>query len=132
MDHIGAGHNLRASHFVQCEMCHATALSGIREDIVGMPENANASCLKSLLIIQMAFAIFGGFTEGLANIVPVIFPALMALWVSSFVVASSSDVVKVEDVIMTTLPFFIIIVSFMLLLIVALQNTLFLPEFTFG
>jgi len=87
--------------------------------------------------------------------VPVIFPALMALdvdpiWfgvfvvilvelgqltpplgVILFVVASSSEEVKVEDVIMGTLPFFIIIVSFMLLLIAVPQIALFLPEYTY-
>ena len=54
------------------------------------------------------------------------------LGVILFVVASSSSEVKVEDVIMGTLPFFIIIVAFMLLLIAAPQIALFLPEFTFG
>ena len=138
---------------------YATALSGIGEDLVGMLENANVSRLAFLLIIMLVFAVLGCFMEGLgmiAIIVPVIFPALMALdvdpiWfgvfvvilvelgqltpplgVILFVVASSSDEVKVEDVIMGTLPFFIIIVSFMLLLIAVPQIALFLPEFTFG
>jgi len=106
----------------------------------------------------VVFAILGCFMEGLgmiAIIVPVIFPALIAMdvdpiWfgvfvvilvelgqltpplgVILFVVASSSDKVKVEDVIMGTLPFFIIIVSFMLLLIAAPQIALFLPEYTY-
>jgi len=53
------------------------------------------------------------------------------LGVILFVVASSSEEVKVEDVIMGTLPFFIIIVSFMLLLIAVPQIALFLPEYTY-
>ena len=92
----------------------------------------------------------------IAIIVPVIFPALMAMDVNPiwfgvfvvilvelgqltpplgvilFVVASSSNEVKVEDVIMGTLPFFLIIVAFMLLLISVPDIALFLPEFTFG
>lgn len=137
---------------------YATALSGIGEDLVGMLENANVSRLAFLLIIMVVFAVLGCFMEGLgmiAIIVPVIFPALMALdvdpiWfgvfvvilvelgqltpplgVILFVVASSSEEVKVEDVIMGTLPFFIIIVSFMLLLIAVPQIALFLPEYTY-
>lgn len=145
--------------FTSMIFAYATALSGIGEDLVGMLESANVSRLTFLLIIMVVFAILGCFMEGLgmiAIIVPVIFPALLALdvdpiWfgvfvvilvelgqltpplgVILFVVASSSDEVKVEDVIMGTLPFFIIIVSFMLLLIAAPQIALFLPEFTFG
>lgn len=144
--------------FTSMIFAYATALSGIGEDLVGMLENANVSRLAFLLIIMVVFAILGCFMEGLgmiAIIVPVIFPALMALdvdpiWfgvfvvilvelgqltpplgVILFVVASSSDEVKVEDVIMGTLPFFLIIVSFMLLLIAAPQIALFLPEFTY-
>lgn len=145
--------------FTSMIFAYATALSGIGEDLVGMLESANVSRLTFLLIIMVVFAILGCFMEGLgmiAIIVPVIFPALLALdvdpiWfgvfvvilvelgqltpplgVILFVVASSSDEVKVEDVIMGTLPFFIIIVSFMLLLIAMPQIALFLPEFTFG
>jgi len=144
--------------FTSMIFAYATALSGIGEDLVGMLEAANVSRLTFLLIIMVVFAILGCFMEGLgmiAIIVPVIFPALMALdvdpiWfgvfvvilvelgqltpplgVILFVVASSSDEVKVEDVIMGTLPFFIIIVSFMLLLIAAPQIALFLPEYTY-
>ena len=138
---------------------YATALSGVGEDLVGMLEEANVSRTAFLLIIMVVFAILGCFMEGLgmiAIIVPVIFPALLALdvdpiWfgvfvvilvelgqltpplgVILFVVASSSDKVRVEDVIMGTLPFFIIILAFMLLLIAFPQIALFLPEFTFG
>lgn len=145
--------------FTSMIFAYATALSGIGEDLVAMLEDANVSRLTFLLIIMVVFAILGCFMEGLgmiAIIVPVIFPALLALdvdpiWfgvfvvilvelgqltpplgVILFVVASSSSEVKVEDVIMGTLPFFIIIVAFMLLLIAAPQIALFLPEFTFG
>ena len=144
--------------FTSMIFAYATALSGIGEDLVGLLENANVSRLTFLLIIMVVFAILGCFMEGLgmiAIIVPVIFPALIAMdvdpiWfgvfvvilvelgqltpplgVILFVVASSSDEVKVEDVIMGTLPFFIIIVSFMLLLIAAPQIALFLPEYTY-
>ena len=138
---------------------YATALSGIGEDLVGMLEEANVSRLTFLLIIMVVFAILGCFMEGLgmiAIIVPVTFPALMAMdvdpiWfgvfvvilvelgqltpplgVILFVVASSSDQVKVEDVIMGTLPFFFIIVAFILLLIGVPDIALMLPEFTFA
>ncbi|SPF81757.1 TRAP transporter large permease [Pseudoprimorskyibacter insulae] len=141
--------------FTSMIFAYATALSGIGEDLVATLENAQVSRLTFLLIIMVAFAILGCFMEGLgmiAIIVPVIFPALLALGVDPiwfgvfvvilvelgqltpplgvilFVVASSSDKVTVEDVIMGTLPFFIIIVSFMLLLIAFPQIALFLPE----
>ncbi|MWB79673.1 TRAP transporter large permease subunit [Pseudooceanicola sp. 216_PA32_1] len=145
--------------FTSMIFAYATALSGIGEDLVGMLEEANVSRLTFLLIIMVVFAILGCFMEGLgmiAIIVPVIFPALLAMDVNPiwfgvfvvilvelgqltpplgvilFVVASSSDEVKVEDVIMGTLPFFLIIVAFMLLLIGVPDIALFLPEFTFG
>lgn len=144
--------------FTSMIFAYATALSGIGEDLVGMLEDANVSRLTFLLIIMVVFAILGCFMEGLgmiAIIVPVIFPALVAMdvdpiWfgvfvvilvelgqltpplgVILFVVASSSDEVKIEDVIMGTLPFFIIIVAFMLLLIAAPQIALYLPELTY-
>jgi len=53
------------------------------------------------------------------------------LGVILFVVASSSEEVKVEDVIFGTLPLFMIIGSFMLLLIAVPQIALFLPEYTY-
>ena len=145
--------------FTSMIFAYATALSGVGEDLVGMLEDANVSRLTFLLIIMVVFAILGCFMEGLgmiAIIVPVIFPALLAMdvdpiWfgvfvvilvelgqltpplgVILFVVASSSKEVKVEDVIMGTLPFFLIIVAFMLLLIGVPDIALFLPEFTFG
>lgn len=145
--------------FTSMIFAYATALSGIGEDLVARLEDANVSRLTFLLIVMVVFAILGCFMEGLgmiAIIVPVIFPALLALEVDPiwfgvfvvilvelgqltpplgvilFVVASSSDEVKVEDVIMGTLPFFLIIVAFMLLLIGVPDIALFLPEFTFG
>lgn len=144
--------------FTSMIFAYATALSGIGENLVGLLEAANVSKITFLLIIMVVFAILGCFMEGLgmiAIIVPVIFPALLALGVDPiwfgvfvvilvelgqltpplgvilFVVASSSSEVNVEDVIMGTLPFFIIIVSFMLLLIAVPQIALFLPEFTY-
>lgn len=145
--------------FTSMIFAYATALSGVGESLVSALASANVSRLTFLLIIMVAFAILGCFMEGLgmiAIIVPVIFPALMALnvdpvWfgvfvvilvelgqltpplgVILFVVASSSDKVKVEDVIMGVLPFFAIIVIFMLLLIAFPQIALFLPSITIG
>lgn len=145
--------------FTSMIFAYATALSGVGEALVAQLESADVSRVTFLLIIMVAFAILGCFMEGLgmiAIIVPVIFPALMALnvdpiWfgvfvvilvelgqltpplgVILFVVASSSKEVSVEDVIMGTLPFFVIILLFMLLMIGFPQIALFLPEVTFG
>jgi C4-dicarboxylate transporter, DctM subunit len=108
---------------------------------------------------MLAFAILGCFMEGLgmiAIIVPVLFPALLAMGVDPiwfgvfvvllvelgqltpplgvilFVVASSSREVTVEDVIIGTAPFFAIIVAFMLLLIAFPGIALWLPNLLFG
>lgn len=145
--------------FTSMIFAYATALSGVGEDLVEALNNAEVSRLTFLLIIMVTFAILGCFMEGLgmiAIIVPVIFPALMALGVDPiwfgvfvvilvelgqltpplgvilFVVASSSEKVKVEDVIMGTIPFFGIILFFMLLMIAFPQIALFLPTLTFG
>jgi len=145
--------------FTSMIFAYATALSGVGEALVAQLESADVSRVTFLLIIMVAFAILGCFMEGLgmiAIIVPVIFPALLALnvdpiWfgvfvvilvelgqltpplgVILFVVASSSKEVSVEDVIMGTLPFFVIILLFMLLMIGFPQIALFLPEVTFG
>lgn len=145
--------------FTSMIFAYATALSGVGEHLVSFLEGANVSRLMFLLIIMVVFAILGCFMEGLgmiAIIVPVIFPALLAfgvdpIWfgvfvvilvelgqltpplgVILFVVASSSNAVKVEDVIMGTLPFFGIIILFMLLLIAFPQIALFLPSMTIG
>jgi tripartite ATP-independent transporter DctM subunit len=145
--------------FTSMIFAYATALSGVGESLVGTLEDANVSRLAFLLIIMVVFAILGCFMEGLgmiAIIVPVIFPALLAMDVNPiwfgvfvvilvelgqltpplgvilFVVASSSKEVKVEDVIMGTLPFFGIILAFMLLLIGWPQIALFLPDYLFG
>ncbi|MCA0043328.1 TRAP transporter large permease [Celeribacter litoreus] len=145
--------------FTSMIFAYATALSGVGEDLVAKLESAEVSKVTFLLIIMVVFAILGCFMEGLgmiAIIVPVIFPALLALGVDPiwfgvfvvilvelgqltpplgvilFVVASSSDKVSVEDVILGTMPFFVIILIFMLLMIAFPQITLFLPEVTFG
>ncbi|MBY6091840.1 TRAP transporter large permease [Maritimibacter alkaliphilus] len=145
--------------FTSMIFAYATALSGVGEDLVAKLESAEVSKVAFLLIIMVVFAILGCFMEGLgmiAIIVPVIFPALLALnvdpiWfgvfvvilvelgqltpplgVILFVVASSSSEVTVEDVILGTLPFFAIILLFMLLMIAFPQIALFLPEVTFG
>lgn len=145
--------------FTSMIFAYATALSGVGEDLVAMLNDANVSRLTFLLIIMVTFAILGCFMEGLgmiAIIVPVIFPALLAfgvdpvwfgvfvvilvelgqltppLGVILFVVASSSKEVKVEDVIMGTVPFFAIILLFMLLMIAFPQIALFLPSITIG
>jgi len=145
--------------FTSMIFAYATALSGVGEELVSALEQADVSRLTFLLIIMVVFAILGCFMEGLgmiAIIVPVILPALLALnvdviWfgvfvvilvelgqltpplgVILFVVASSSDSARLEDVIMGTLPFFGIILGFMLLLIAFPQIALFLPSFTFG
>ncbi|KGJ05452.1 TRAP transporter, DctM subunit [Paracoccus halophilus] len=145
--------------FTSMIFAYATALSGIGESLVAYLEGANISRVAFLLIIMVVFAILGCFMEGLgmiAIIVPVIFPALLALGVDPiwfgvfvvilvelgqltpplgvilFVVASSSAEVKVEDVIMGVLPFFGIILLFMMLLIAFPQIALFLPSLTIG
>ncbi|PRD42466.1 TRAP transporter large permease [Phyllobacterium phragmitis] len=145
--------------FTSMIFAYATALSGVGEDLVAMLNDANVSRLTFLLIIMVTFAILGCFMEGLgmiAIIVPVIFPALLALGVDPvwfgvfvvilvelgqltpplgvilFVVASSSKEVKVEDVIMGTAPFFAIILLFILLMIAFPQIALFLPSLTVG
>jgi C4-dicarboxylate transporter DctM subunit len=145
--------------FTSLIFAYATALSGVGEKLVSYLNDANVSRLAFLLIIMVVFAILGCFMEGLgmiAIIVPVIFPALLAMDVNPiwfgvfvvilvelgqltpplgvilFVVASSSNTVKVEDVIMGTLPFFAIIVAFMLLLIAFPQIALFFPSIAFG
>ncbi len=146
---------------VFCSMifAYATALSGIGESLVGVLQDANVSRFVFLIIIMVFFAILGCFMEGLgmiAIIVPVIFPALQALGIDPiwfgvfvvilvelgqitpplgvilFVVASSSKDVKVEDVILGTMPFFSIILLFLLLLIAFPQIVLFLPTLTLG
>lgn len=145
--------------FTSMIFAYATALSGVGEHLVDKLQGADVSRTVFLLIIMVVFAILGCFMEGLgmiAIIVPVIFPALVALGVDPvwfgvfvvilvelgqltpplgvilFVVAGSSSEVSVEDVIMGTVPFFVIILLFMLLMIAFPQIALFLPELTFG
>ena len=145
--------------FTSMIFAYATALSGVGESLVGFLEDANVSRLVFLLIIIVLFAILGCFMEGLgmiAIIVPVIYPALLALGVDPiwfgvfvvilvelgqitpplgvilFVVASSSKNVKIEDVILGTIPFFAIILAFLLLLIAVPDIVLFFPSLTLG
>jgi len=145
--------------FTSMIFAYATALSGVGEQLLSYLEDAEVSRLTFLLIIMVFFSVLGCFMEGLgmiAIVVPVILPALLALnvdpvWfgvfvvilvelgqltpplgVILFVVASSSNVVKVEDVIMGTMPFFAIILLFMLLLIAFPEIALFFPSLTFG
>ena len=134
-------------------------MSGAGETLVNYLQDADVSRIAFLIIVMVIFAILGCFMEGLgmiAIIVPVIFPALMALdinliWfgvfvvilvelgqltpplgVILFVVASSSDKVKVEDVVLGTLPFFIVIVGFLFLLMAFPEIALYLPSLTTG
>lgn len=145
--------------FTSMIFAYATALSGVGEDLVLYLEEANVSRLVFLLIIVVLFAVLGCFMEGLgmiAIIVPVIFPALLAMGIDPiwfgvfvvilvelgqltpplgiilFVVAGSSDEVKIEDVIMGTIPFFAMIFLFILLMIGFPEIALFLPSFTLG
>lgn len=145
--------------FTSMIFAYATTLSGAGETLLDYLQDADVSRFVFLLIVMAIFAILGCFMEGLgmiAIIVPVIFPALMAfdinlIWfgvfvvilvelgqltpplgVILFVVASSSDKVKVEDVVMGTLPFFIVIVAFLLLLIAFPEIALYLPSLTSG
>lgn len=145
--------------FTSMIFAYATALSGAGEALLAWIESANLSTLSFLLLIMLAFAILGCFMEGLgmiAIIVPVLFPALLAMGVDPiwfgvfvvllvelgqltpplgvilFVVASSSREVTVEDVIIGTAPFFAIIVAFMLLLIAFPGIALWLPNLLFG
>ncbi len=145
--------------FTSMIFAYATALSGVGEQLVTVLENANVSSGVFLLITILVFAILGCFMEGLgmiAIIVPVIFPSLIAfgidpIWfgifvvilielgqltpplgVILFVVASGSEKVNVEDVMMGTLPFFIIILAFIFLLMAFPQIALFFPTLMFG
>ncbi|PLX35639.1 MAG: TRAP transporter large permease [Hyphomicrobiales bacterium] len=145
--------------FTSMIFAYATALSGTGEQLVSFLQDANISRFLFLIIIMIVFAILGCFMEGLgmiAIIVPVIFPALLALGVDPiwfgvfvvilvelgqitpplgvilFVVASSAEEVQVEDVIVGTIPFFAIILAFLLLLILFPQIALILPAYTFG
>lgn len=145
--------------FTSMIFAYATALSGAGETLVNYLQDADVSRIAFLVIVMVIFAILGCFMEGLgmiAIIVPVIFPALIALdinliWfgvfvvilvelgqltpplgVILFVVASSSEKVKVEDVVLGTLPFFIVIVGFLLLLMAFPEIALYLPSLTTG
>ena len=145
--------------FVSMIFAYVTALSGAGEGLVEMLQDANISRTSFLLIVVVIFAILGCFMEGLgmiAIIVPVIFPALVALDVDPiwfgvfvvilvelgqltpplgiilFVVKSAADDVKIQDVVRGTMPFFAIILLFLLLMMAFPQIALFLPSVTIG
>jgi C4-dicarboxylate transporter DctM subunit len=145
--------------FASMIFAYGTALSGAGEELVGFLQEANVSRWTFLLVVMLMFGILGCFMEGLgmiAIIVPVLFPALLALGIDPiwfgifvvilielgqltpplgvilFVVASSSKVVKVEDVVAGTIPFFSIILVFLILMITFPEIALFLPAITFG
>lgn len=143
--------------FISMLFAYATALSGAGERVVEWVAEIGLSRTGFLIVLMIAFAILGCFMEGLgmiAIIVPVIFPALVAMnvdpvWfgvfvvilvelgqltpplgVILFVVASSSKDLRVEEVIMGVLPFFVIILAFLLLLIAFPQIALWFPAIT--
>jgi len=143
--------------FTSMIFAYATTLSEVGQTLVSYLQDANVTRFAFLLIVMVVFAILGCFMEGLgmiAIIVPIIFPALNALhidliWfgvfvvilvelgqltpplgVILFVVASSSEKAKVEDVVLGTLPFFIAIIAFLFLLIEFPQIALYLPSLT--
>jgi C4-dicarboxylate transporter DctM subunit len=145
--------------FASMIFAYGTALSGAGEELVGFLQEANVSRWTFLLVVMLMFGILGCFMEGLgmiAIIVPVLFPALLALGIDPiwfgifvvilielgqltpplgvilFVVASSSKVVKVEDVVAGTIPFFSMILVFLILMIIFPEIALFLPAITFG
>lgn len=145
--------------FVSMIFAYVTALSDAGEGLVAMLQEADISRTTFLLIVVVIFAILGCFMEGLgmiAIIVPVIFPALVALDVDPiwfgvfvvilvelgqltpplgiilFVVKSAADDVKIQDVVRGTMPFFGIILLFLLLMMAFPQIALFLPSVTIG
>ena len=146
--------------FTSMIFAYATTLAGAGEILVNYLQDAELSRFTFLLIVMAVFAVFGCFMEGLgmiAIIVPVIFPALIALdvnliWFGVFVVilvelgqltpplgvilfvvaGSSNRKVTVEDVLMGTWPFFLVIISFLFLLIAFPDIALFLPSLTAG
>ncbi|NIZ00029.1 TRAP transporter large permease [Thalassospira lucentensis] len=145
--------------FTSMIFAYATALSGVGDNLAHWLETSGYSKFVFLLMIMVTFAVLGCFMEGLgmiAIIVPVIFPALMAMGVDPvwfgvfvvilielgqltpplgvilFVVASSSDKVTVEDVALGVAPFFVIILLFILLLIAVPDIALWFPSWSLG
>tara|TARA_B100000123_G_scaffold152711_1_gene112807 strand:- start:1395 stop:2222 length:828 start_codon:yes stop_codon:yes gene_type:complete len=145
--------------FTSMIFAYATALSGVGDNLAHWLETSGYSKFVFLLMIMVTFAILGCFMEGLgmiAIIVPVIFPALVAMGVDPvwfgvfvvvlvelgqltpplgvilFVVASSSDKVTVEDVALGVAPFFVIILLFILLLIAVPDIALWFPSWSLG
>jgi C4-dicarboxylate transporter DctM subunit len=141
--------------FCSLIFAYATNLSGAGEGLVSLIKEIEVSRLTFLLLVMLFFGVLGCFMEGLGMIaiaVPVLFPVLHALnidpvWfgvfvvvlvelgqltpplgVILFVVAGSSRLVTLEDVIAGTAPFFFIIIAFMLLLIWFPDIAMYLPK----
>lgn len=145
--------------FASMIFAYGTALSGAGEELVNYLQEINISRWLFLVIVMVLFGVLGCFMEGLgmiAIIIPVLFPALLALGIDPiwfgifvvilielgqltpplgvilFVVAGSSSDVTVEDVIAGTVPFFSMILLFLILMIAFPEIALFLPSLTFG
>jgi C4-dicarboxylate transporter DctM subunit len=145
--------------FASMIFAYGTALSGAGEELVNYLQEINISRWLFLVVVMVLFGVLGCFMEGLgmiAIIIPVLFPALLALGIDPiwfgifvvilielgqltpplgvilFVVAGSSSDVTVEDVIAGTVPFFSMILLFLILMIVFPEIALFLPSLTFG
>jgi C4-dicarboxylate transporter DctM subunit len=145
--------------FASMIFAYGTALSGAGEELVNYLQEINISRWLFLVIVMVLFGVLGCFMEGLgmiAIIIPVLFPALLALGIDPiwfgifvvilielgqltpplgvilFVVAGSSSDVTVEDVIAGTVPFFSMILLFLILMIAFPEIALFLPTLTFG
>jgi C4-dicarboxylate transporter DctM subunit len=145
--------------FASMIFAYGTALSGAGEELVNYLQEINISRWLFLVVVMVLFGVLGCFMEGLgmiAIIIPVLFPALLALGIDPiwfgifvvilielgqltpplgvilFVVAGSSSDVTVEDVIAGTVPFFSMILLFLILMIAFPEIALFLPSLTFG
>jgi C4-dicarboxylate transporter DctM subunit len=145
--------------FASMIFAYGTALSGAGEELVNYLQEINISRWLFLVVVMVLFGVLGCFMEGLgmiAIIIPVLFPALLALGIDPiwfgifvvilielgqltpplgvilFVVAGSSSDVTVEDVIAGTAPFFSMILLFLILMIAFPEIALFLPSLTFG
>nr|WP_067293972.1 TRAP transporter large permease [Marinobacterium profundum] len=141
--------------FVSMLFAYATALSGFGETLAVWLKEAGLSKIEFLLAALVFYAVLGCFMEGLGMIaitVPIIYPTLAAygidpIWfgiymvilvelgqltpplgVILFVVASTWHKLKIEDVVMGTLPFFILIVLLIFILIRFPELALWLPN----
>ena len=141
--------------FVSMLFAYATALSGFGETLAVWLKEAGMSKIEFLLAALVFYAVLGCFMEGLGMIaitVPIIYPTLAAygidpIWfgiymvilvelgqltpplgVILFVVASTWRKLKIEDVVLGTLPFFILIVLLIFILIRFPELALWLPN----